>query len=40
MKDNTQKVFNIIDSATDKNIPLLWFFADSEKAFDRMEWVD
>lgn len=38
MKDNTRKIFNIIDYAQKNHIPVALFFADAEKGFDMLEW--
>lgn len=38
LKDNTRKVSNIITHASKKKIPWILFFANAEKAFDRIEW--
>lgn len=38
LRDIIRKVVNLIDYAKKKKILMVAFFADTEKAFDRMEW--
>lgn len=39
MRDNVRKVVDIIDYAKKEHIQMMVFFADTEKGFDRIEWL-
>lgn len=38
LKDNLHKLYNIIDFVTGSHISALFYFVDTEKAFDQVEW--
>lgn len=39
LRDNIRKVVNLIDHTQREYIPMVAFFTDAQKAFDRMEWI-
>lgn len=39
MKDKIRQLLNMIDGVRENGEPVLFYFLDAEKAFDRVEWL-